>query len=319
MRARPLGWLLLLALGVMTLWLGVLPVSARADERTRYATETAALHYEQFLARKGRFVNAGCEKPPRLITVPFHCNKPWPYNEYDWTTDGCSGGPVKGVIARLFRGPCEVHDFGYRNLGNGLSLSRSERTRRVVDDHLWDEAQRVCKQKYPSRLQIPNKEACFHEADLMRAFFRHSPILKENWDKPCKPGKCWAPNQVARPGSQPADPAPDPPDPVTGPSGDADPVATGTPETAGGVAHTWTNYTNAGGTQGPSIAANQTVQIACKLTGFRVADGNTWWYKIASSPWNGQYYVSADAFYNNGATSGSLIGTPFVDPAVANC
>ena len=90
-------------------------------------------------------------------------------------------------------------------------------------------------------------------------------------------------------------------------------------EIAGGVAHTFTNYANAGGTQGPSIAAQQTVAIACKLTGFRVADGNTWWYQIASSPWNGAYYVSADAFYNNGATSGSLIGTPFVDSAVPNC
>jgi surface antigen len=90
-------------------------------------------------------------------------------------------------------------------------------------------------------------------------------------------------------------------------------------ETTGGVAHTWTNYMNAGGTQGPSIASNQTVQVACKLTGFRVADGNTWWYRIASAPWNSSYYVSADAFYNNGQMSGSLIGTPFVDPAVANC
>lgn len=91
------------------------------------------------------------------------------------------------------------------------------------------------------------------------------------------------------------------------------------PETAGGVAHTWTNYTNAGGTEGPSVAAYQTVQIACKLTGFRVADGNTWWYRIAQSPWNNQYYVSADAFYNNGQTSGSLSGTPWVDPNVPNC
>jgi hypothetical protein len=90
-------------------------------------------------------------------------------------------------------------------------------------------------------------------------------------------------------------------------------------ETTGGVAHTWTNYTNAGGTQGPSIGSNQTVAISCKLQGFRVADGNTWWYRIASAPWNDAYYVSADAFYNNGATSGTLHGTPFVDPAVANC
>jgi hypothetical protein len=90
-------------------------------------------------------------------------------------------------------------------------------------------------------------------------------------------------------------------------------------ETTGGVTHTWTNYTNAGGTQGPSIASNQTVSIACKLQGFRVADGNTWWYRIASSPWNSVYYASADAFYNNGATSGSLIGTPFDDPGVPDC
>jgi hypothetical protein len=61
------------------------------------------------------------------------------------------------------------------------------------------------------------------------------------------------------------------------------------------------------------------VQITCKVTGFAVADGNTWWYKIVSSPWNGAYYVSADAFYNDEATSGSLHGTPFVDPSVPNC
>ena len=90
-------------------------------------------------------------------------------------------------------------------------------------------------------------------------------------------------------------------------------------ETTGGVTHTWTNYTNAGGTEGPSIPSNATVQIACKITGFKVADGNTWWYRIASSPWNSAFYASADAFYNDGQTSGSLVGTPFVDPNVPNC
>jgi hypothetical protein len=90
-------------------------------------------------------------------------------------------------------------------------------------------------------------------------------------------------------------------------------------ETAGGLAHTWTNYANAGGAAGPAIAGGQTVQVSCKVPGFRVADGNTWWYRIASSPWNGAYYVSADAFYNNGQTTGSLKGTPFVDPSVPNC
>ena len=90
-------------------------------------------------------------------------------------------------------------------------------------------------------------------------------------------------------------------------------------ETAGSVAHTWSDYQDAGGTEGSPIAAQQTVQITCKTGGFEVADGNTWWYRIASTPWNNQFYVSADAFYNNGETSGSLQGTPFVDPAVPNC
>lgn len=111
--------------------------------------------------------------------------------------------------------------------------------------------------------------------------------------------------------------------PGAGTSSPQPPTSTPAPsthgETTGSVANTWTNYSNAGGTQGPSIGSNQTVQIACKVGGFRVSDGNAWWYRIASAPWNNGYYVSADAFYNNGATSGSLQGTPFVDPAVPDC
>lgn len=90
-------------------------------------------------------------------------------------------------------------------------------------------------------------------------------------------------------------------------------------ETAGGVAHTWSDYQDAGGSEGPSIAAGQTVQVSCKVSGFAVADGNTWWYRIASAPWSDGLYVSADAFYNDGATSGPLQGTPYVDPAVPTC
>jgi hypothetical protein len=90
-------------------------------------------------------------------------------------------------------------------------------------------------------------------------------------------------------------------------------------ETTGGETHTWTNYTNAGGYEGPVIPRGTTVEISCKVQGFKVADGNTWWYRIASSPWNNSYYASADAFYNNGQTSGSLSGTPWVDPNVRDC
>jgi hypothetical protein len=71
---------------------------------------------------------------------------------------------------------------------------------------------------------------------------------------------------------------------------------------SGVATNTWTNYSDAGGTQGQTIGtADSTVVIACKIQGFRVADGNTYWYRIAQTPWNGAYYASADAFYNNGA------------------
>lgn len=71
------------------------------------------------------------------------------------------------------------------------------------------------------------------------------------------------------------------------------------PETTGGSepSHTWTNYTNAGGEEGHTINVNETVQIACRVKGFKVEDGDEWWYLIAQSPWSYGYYVSADAFY----------------------
>jgi hypothetical protein len=90
-------------------------------------------------------------------------------------------------------------------------------------------------------------------------------------------------------------------------------------ETVGGPTHTWTDYSDAGGTEGETIPSGQSVQVACVVQGFRVADGNTNWYQIASSPWDNNYYASSDAFYNNGATSGSLDGTPYVDPDVPAC
>ncbi len=90
-------------------------------------------------------------------------------------------------------------------------------------------------------------------------------------------------------------------------------------EVPGGTANTWTDPSDAGGNEGPTIPANMTVQVVCRVSGFQVSDGNTWWYQIASSPWDGNFYASADAFYNDGRKSGSLAGTPFYDPAVPVC
>jgi len=97
------------------------------------------------------------------------------------------------------------------------------------------------------------------------------------------------------------------------------PVAPVFAETTGGATTTWSDYTDAGGNEGPTIPAYTTVQVSCRISGFAVADGNIWWYRIASSPWRNTFFASADAFYNNGATSGSLKGTPFYDPALPVC
>jgi hypothetical protein len=91
------------------------------------------------------------------------------------------------------------------------------------------------------------------------------------------------------------------------------------PETTGGTVHTWSDYATAAGSAGPLIQPHTTVRVACKLSGFKVEDGDPWWYRIASSPWNGVYYASADPFYNNGRTGGPLHGTPFVDQRVPVC
>lgn len=96
-------------------------------------------------------------------------------------------------------------------------------------------------------------------------------------------------------------------------------AATTYSETVGIDTHTWTNYTNAGGTEGPLIPRYTTVQVSCRLTGFVVRDGNPWWYRLASPPWSNNFYSSADPFYNNGQTSGDLKGTPWVDEQVPIC
>ena len=96
-------------------------------------------------------------------------------------------------------------------------------------------------------------------------------------------------------------------------------ASSGRLETAGGLARTWSNPKIAGGRAGKMIARRQTVRVECRVRGFKVSDGDIWWYRLASKPWNGRFYATADAFYNNGKTSGELAKTPLVDRAVPRC
>jgi hypothetical protein len=89
--------------------------------------------------------------------------------------------------------------------------------------------------------------------------------------------------------------------------------------TGGESARTWSNPATAGGTQGPSVPTYTTVQVTCRIEGYRVPDGDDWWYRVASSPWNNAYYLTADVTYNNGATTGSINDGVLVDATVPLC
>jgi transcriptional regulator with XRE-family HTH domain len=89
-------------------------------------------------------------------------------------------------------------------------------------------------------------------------------------------------------------------------------------ETTGTPAHTWANpvqLTGAGAPLGP----RQSIQVLCVTRGYVVQDGDPWWYRIESSPWDGKYYATSDAFYNDGAISGNVDDGVVVDPQVPVC
>jgi transcriptional regulator with XRE-family HTH domain len=99
--------------------------------------------------------------------------------------------------------------------------------------------------------------------------------------------------------------------------GPAGPTSTWT-ETTGTPAHTWADplqLTGAGTPLGP----RQSVQVLCRVKGYVVEDGDPWWYRLASSPWNGRYYATSDAFYNNGSVSGPVDNGVVVDEQVPLC
>jgi transcriptional regulator with XRE-family HTH domain len=99
-----------------------------------------------------------------------------------------------------------------------------------------------------------------------------------------------------------------------GPGG---PTSTWT-ETTGTPAHTWADATQLTGA-GTPLGPRQSVQVTCRVRGYVVEDGDPWWYRLASAPWNGHYYATSDAFYNNGAVTGSVDTGVVVDEQVPVC
>lgn len=91
---------------------------------------------------------------------------------FNWSSDGCSG-PTPPAQRRLFNGPCQQHDFGYRNYGNGLRLSSNEATRRWIDDRFLFEMRRLCNNNFSRWYQRANRRSCLNEARMMWAAVRH--------------------------------------------------------------------------------------------------------------------------------------------------
>lgn len=148
------------------------PIAPANCEQWRYIGETGALGYKQFLDRKAGFVASGCEHRPG-DPLRGQCTKPAPYDAFDWTTDGCSP-PTPDAWKAIFDGPCQQHDFGYRNYGKGLNLGRDEFTRAWVDKRFKNEMGAVC-----STFALgPQRVVCFQTAKAMYKAVRGGQLLR---------------------------------------------------------------------------------------------------------------------------------------------
>lgn len=69
---------------------------------------------------------------------------------------------------------------------------------------------------------------------------------------------------------------------------------------------------------GQNIANGNRVQVSCKIASPSAASVGIYWYRIASPPWNNDYYSPANSFLNGGGLNGSPNDRD-VDPAVPDC
>ena len=159
---------------------------ADRTEQKRYAVETVNLSYSAFLARKADFTNAKCRLEGHLYTgAPTpRCTKPSPYNAFDWTDDGCSGreqiGPISNLYRNLFNKACQLHDFGYRNFGEGLKLDRTESRRAWIDERFRIQMYRICDDRFAgNRAQLL---VCKDQAEWVHTVVRNA----SSWKGPAK-------------------------------------------------------------------------------------------------------------------------------------
>lgn len=175
---------------------GAACAEAAGTEQRRYADETLALHHPEYVARASDFRAARCEPPWSRPRTGVTCRAPAPYDSFDWSTDGCTWTPPPA--RNVFDGPCQLHDFGYRNFGRGLTLGRSENMRKAIDVRFREEMYRACRDPSASAL-LGGYTYCVVVAYGMYAVVRR----RGDWSKPCPAGRC-------HPSTAPAAPAPRP-------------------------------------------------------------------------------------------------------------
>jgi hypothetical protein len=193
---------------------------------------------------------------------------------FDWSDDGCSGPPgIKNAYRSLFDKPCQIHDFGYRNYGNWLRLSRNENTRSWIDDRFESEMVRLCNNTFTKWWQKANKVACVEEAGVMwsvvRGYFGRNAFYGTKVAPPSKPTPT-TPTSTA-----PTSTTPTPP--TTTPTST---TATTTPQSPGGPPAS-ASVSNNGG------------QVALQLNNFPL--GTTYWFCHV-----GDGYPTGGAIANHG-------------------
>lgn len=70
---------------------------------------------------------------------------------------------------------------------------------------------------------------------------------------------------------------------------------------------------------GPQLSFQQVVSVSCKVSDPSIpsVSPDGYWYRIASAPWDNQYYAAANTFLNGDPPAGPY--THYVDTLVPDC
>ncbi len=142
--SRP--WVVAVLLVALAAWAP--PAVANAEDRTwldGQARAVMSMSYTDFITFKAS---------DRARGLPF-----------DYSSDGCTSTP--GGLKQIFDQPCQFHDFGYRNFGNGLRLGRDDTTRRWIDDRFFEEMKRLCGDENPGWNYQGNRTVCNYQAEVI--------------------------------------------------------------------------------------------------------------------------------------------------------